>query len=1094
MKRIRLLFSLLIITFIASSCSSSSTDSVAINTDQSPIISGVLNVGVENLGGKSYRFIPQMININDGNYSYAWDFGDGAGKSTEKEPVYTYRSAGIYEIKLSLKSGSTVVKTAGYTLMVTESGSIIYDRISAKPDSINDRLYIFEALATSADGSKLTYEWNFGDGENVLSESSIVEHEFDQYGKSYNVTVTVKNSQTQDSQEDSIVIETPKPVLAFDVTNIPGNSRQKTFKAYLNGVSNTSDITYNWDFGDGSTKTVYDNAPLLHEFPAKNGQNVYTVTLNVTSSTLTEKLTYSMNIDVTLDFALTMQTYKEVTDDKLTYEYSVIGTSDNESNITDVTYKWIFPDGTTTSVAGAATGVASQTKGVTTKRYERYLNNYDVVVEAYSNNNLLAKTTIRHSFVSPVYDLQYSADDVEPLSVTFQVTESYHIDNATYEWDFGSQQEPQTTNTPTVTYKYTTSGSFIATVTIKSINAPDMTPVVLTKNLLVKQNIKNPTFSCNNNESEDGLTYTCVSNAAIENGTLGYKWTVDGSDVGNSNSRTFTTKLGKYNQSYNIGLVVTIENINLSEKINNVINTPKPVVIIDGKSSVIAKEDTAYSARYEITKDNGEKREVSISNKVHKWLINNSVSYATETITHQFGVNDDEGLSVVRNVDLTVSSNEGNLSGEITGRLPVTVTRQPAGMEDVQSINLTCSPVNDFNLVKQNCNVAITFKNDRPTDTDNFTARIEGGTNGAQTVKIGSNAQLIFDWPEQNVTGKSSSRTFEVTATVYKNDNVNNNMTTKTNVTVRNYVSYVLFPMPYKNSYGGTGSRLSTYSCGYNSFYSEGQYKGGDCEESQSASGATLSLGNLVDGSGKAKADFTAKWGYNINFKSGVNKSGVIKTVSVKKGQSIPADLKKFDFEEAFKRDSTYFVGEVYGESDANNVFYLEISDALDKPLRITYNGNNFQSRGNRLKILAPTMFTENYDNYYRQCHIRNISSGNMVKMQAISVKYYFEPSSLTVTPADQMAFYYAVDFMLTNGNTKSGGMYTNGTPVKFQDGSGNGINDNNNVGTYVLESGVSVKQFTNGNVTLKIKNMLRGHSTQNTYLSPYRSGSCYSD
>lgn len=1094
MKRIRLMFLLLIVIGIVSSCSSSNTENIDLNMDQSTNINGILNIGVEILGSKQYRFIPEMKNFDNSNFTFEWNFGDGTGKSNEKEPIYTYSSAGIYTVKLNLIRDSKIIKSSQYTVIVNDSGTVNYERMTIKQDNNNDRLFLFEVVASSVNGSKLSYEWDFGDGNTASSETSMVEHEFGEYSKSYTVKVTVKNTENQDFIEDTVTIETSKPMLAFDVTNIPGNSRQKTFNAVLNGVNNVAGITYNWDFGDGSTKVAYDNSPVLHEFPAKNGQNIYTVTLRVTSSTLQEELSYSMDVDITLDFSLSMQTYKVITDDKLTYEYSVTGTGGNDSNINDVTYKWIFPDSTTTSVKGTATDVTGQTKAVTTKKYETYYNNYEVIVEAYANDNLLAKTTIRHDFEAPVYDLQYSADSDEPLRVTFQVSESYHLDNVTYEWDFGNHQTPQTTNEPTATHTYSNSGEFIAGVTIHSVKVQNMIPVTISKKLIVKQNINNPTFSCNNNESYNGLTYVCTSNASIINGNLSYKWSIDGKEVANATGRTFTTTFDKYNKTYNIGLKLSIADIGVSENINNTINTPKPVVIIDGKSSIVEKETTSYKARYEISKDNGEKREVEITNKVHNWLINDSVSYSTETINHQFGINDNEGLSVVRNVDLTVSSNNGNLNGEIKGRLPVTVTRQPAGMEDIESINLSCSPVNDFDLVKQNCNVTVTFKSGRPTDTDNFTARIEGGTNGAQTVKIGSNAQLIFDWPEQNVTGKNSSKTYEVTAAVYKNDNVNNNIIAKTNITVRNYVSYVLYPMPYRNSYGGTGSRISTYSCGYNSYDSAGQHNGGDCEESQSASGATLNLGNLVDGSGKAKANFTAKWGYSINFKSGAYKSGIIKTVSVEKGQSIPADLKKFDFEEAFKRDSTYFVGEVYGSDDSNNVFYLEISEALSKPLKITYNGNNFTSKSNRLTILAPTMFAENYDNYYRQCHIRNVSVDNWIKLQAVSVKYYFEPGSLTSTPEDHMAFYYQVDALLNNGSTRRGEMYTNGTPVKFQDGSGNGINDNNNVGTFVLETGVSVKQFTNGHVTLKIKNMLRGHSTQNTYLSPYRTGTCYSD
>lgn len=45
--------------------------------------------------------------------SYAWDFGDGVGKSTEPNPTYTYKVSGTYEVRLTVtnKGGQDVGKT-----------------------------------------------------------------------------------------------------------------------------------------------------------------------------------------------------------------------------------------------------------------------------------------------------------------------------------------------------------------------------------------------------------------------------------------------------------------------------------------------------------------------------------------------------------------------------------------------------------------------------------------------------------------------------------------------------------------------------------------------------------------------------------------------------------------------------------------------------------------------------------------------------------------------------------------------------------------------------------------------------------------------
>jgi PKD repeat protein len=43
-------------------------------------------------------------NISSNSESYLWDFGDGAGTSSEEHPVYYYNTPGVYNVKLVTRS------------------------------------------------------------------------------------------------------------------------------------------------------------------------------------------------------------------------------------------------------------------------------------------------------------------------------------------------------------------------------------------------------------------------------------------------------------------------------------------------------------------------------------------------------------------------------------------------------------------------------------------------------------------------------------------------------------------------------------------------------------------------------------------------------------------------------------------------------------------------------------------------------------------------------------------------------------------------------------------------------------------------------
>jgi PKD repeat protein len=95
--------------------------------------------------------------------SWQWEFGDG-GKSTLTNPKYTYKKAGIYDIKLQVDSNKNYVHTKQIT--VYDSIPVIYTGV----DSIGYyQTHTFQALIYNPFGYTITYDWTFSN--NAVSAS-----------------------------------------------------------------------------------------------------------------------------------------------------------------------------------------------------------------------------------------------------------------------------------------------------------------------------------------------------------------------------------------------------------------------------------------------------------------------------------------------------------------------------------------------------------------------------------------------------------------------------------------------------------------------------------------------------------------------------------------------------------------------------------------------------------------------------------------------------------------------------------------------------------------------------------------------------------
>ncbi len=134
----------------------------------------------------------------------------------------------------------------------------------------------FTAMTNEDKATKpLTYEWDFGDGS--TGSGLTATHDYNSPG-TYTVTFTASNSGSADERSLEVRVQRPpQPAEIVTITADPSPATAGEAVQFNSNVRGTPPITYEWDFGDGTTGT--GRAP-SHTY---DEPGTYTVTLNVSN-------------------------------------------------------------------------------------------------------------------------------------------------------------------------------------------------------------------------------------------------------------------------------------------------------------------------------------------------------------------------------------------------------------------------------------------------------------------------------------------------------------------------------------------------------------------------------------------------------------------------------------------------------------------------------------------------------------------------------------------------------------------------------------------------------------------------------------------
>jgi len=216
--------------------------------------------------------------------TYFWDFGDGT-TSTEPRVMHTYKDAGKYLVKLTVKDASDAECNTADTqqaVKVNQPPCVIADG----PDMscLNEEITFDGSQTTDSPDDKLTYRWDFGDGQ--TADGIKVKHKYEK-GGNYQATLTVIDDSGTicDTGIDKLKVAVNTPPSAdagkdaFLCKLNPSDPLEVSFDGSSSKDMDGNKLSYAWDFGDGETA---DGKIVKHTY-AKGGE--YIAKLTVTDNT-----------------------------------------------------------------------------------------------------------------------------------------------------------------------------------------------------------------------------------------------------------------------------------------------------------------------------------------------------------------------------------------------------------------------------------------------------------------------------------------------------------------------------------------------------------------------------------------------------------------------------------------------------------------------------------------------------------------------------------------------------------------------------------------------------------------------------------------
>jgi PKD repeat protein/plastocyanin len=186
---------------------------------------------------------------------YHWDFGDG-GDSFARRPGHTYREPGDYTATVTVTDAYGASATAEVDVEVTDPPANrppVVEAAAAPQSGLAPLSTLLSAQGTDPDGDRLTYRWDFGDGQ--AADGRTARHVY-LLGGTYTAEVTATDEAgATGTAEVQVVVGNP-PANQAPTVQVAADPRSGTAPVTVRFTSAASDpdgdqLLYVWEFGDG---------------------------------------------------------------------------------------------------------------------------------------------------------------------------------------------------------------------------------------------------------------------------------------------------------------------------------------------------------------------------------------------------------------------------------------------------------------------------------------------------------------------------------------------------------------------------------------------------------------------------------------------------------------------------------------------------------------------------------------------------------------------------------------------------------------------------------------------------------------------------
>lgn len=494
---------------------------------------------------------PAVIQFNNqsiNGVSYEWDFGDG-GTSTAANPSHTYTANTEYTVRLITTNAfgckDTIIKTnyiKVYALILDAGATPQFGCVPLEVNFITARTTNFPSISTPYPYNVATWQWDFGDGS-ALSTDSTPTHTYNAVGV-YNATVTITTVNGCTAIDTVVITVGPHPTAMF--TSTPDTICMHSPVTFTNQT--VGGVTYIWDFGDGGASTTTNPT-----YTYANSSGTYTVILHA----------YNMGCEDTF------MKQNLITVRPPTSKFSVIHNCDTpllvkfvDTNSIGVTSRlWLFGDNTTSTSSMPVHTYAAN-------------GNYNVTLITFNNIYGCSDTlTIPIQLLNPAPTF-VTADTAicKHDSITFNLT--YPGIAMRYDWFVGGFVLPDTTHD--IGFAFHQTGIYTVRVIVTDLH--------LCKDTFTRNNyvlVAKPIAGFSGTPLV-GCTPLVVQFTDTSNDVAGTYYTSHAWTFGNGNTATVTTSGASnlYNNAglYDVNLIVT-DNVGCSDTLNKpaYVEARKPV-------------------------------------------------------------------------------------------------------------------------------------------------------------------------------------------------------------------------------------------------------------------------------------------------------------------------------------------------------------------------------------------------------------------------------------------------------------------------------------------------------------------------------------